>query len=76
LKWDRLALTYPIPVIPLFGFWDGLVSVLRTYSVQEMRGMVTTLRDCDSYEWEIGESNSGSNLILYLLGYLKNGDRL
>lgn len=76
LKCSRLVLTYLIPVIPLFIFWDGLVSVLRTYSVQEMHSMVAALRDGDSYEWEIGESNSGSNLIQYLLGYPKNENRL
>ena len=67
-KWSRLVFTYPIPAIPLFTFWDGLVSVLRTYSIEELPEMVSSLSNTDSYSWDIGESKSGSVSILYLLG--------
>lgn len=70
-KWSRLLLTYLIPVVPLFTFWDGLVSVLRTYSAEELREMTGSLEGSDSFIWEIGEAKSGDVTIPYLLGYPK-----
>ena len=71
-KWKRLAFTYLIPVVPLFVLWDGVVSVLRTYSVEEMKAMVTGLNRGDSFLWEIGRRKNGPITILYLLGYPKD----
>jgi len=42
-----------IPVIPLFIFWDGLVSCLRCYSQDELKEMTSNLA-ADDYQWEIG----------------------
>jgi hypothetical protein len=70
-NWSRIVFTYLIPVIPLFTFWDGIVSVLRTYSVDELHEMVSSLTDTDSYLWEIGESKSGSVSVLYVVGLPK-----
>ncbi|MEZ4825892.1 MAG: hypothetical protein R3C61_06310 [Bacteroidia bacterium] len=36
----RLIFTYLIPIVPICVWWDGIVSVLRTYSVEEMKTMV------------------------------------
>src|SRR2546425_11759383 len=36
-RWSRLLWTYLIPLVPLVTLFDGLVSCLRTYSVQELR---------------------------------------
>ena len=52
-RWAWIPLTYLIPVIPLFIFWDGLVSCLRCYSQDEIREMTADLAS-DDYEWEIG----------------------
>jgi hypothetical protein len=68
-KWRRLLLTYVVPVVPLLVFWDGLVSVLRTYNQDELIQLTNSLEDGDSYVWEIGESNSGTVALPYLLGY-------
>lgn len=68
-KWSRLFLTYLVPVVPLFVFWDGLVSVLRTYNEDELFQLTNSLNEGDSFVWEIGESKSGSIVIPYLLGY-------
>lgn len=65
----RILFTYLIPVVPIFVWWDGLVSVLRTYSVAEMEAMTKELKDGDSFEWEIGEVKNGPVVNLYLLGY-------
>jgi hypothetical protein len=35
-RWSRLFWTYLIPVVPLVSLFDGLVSCLRTYSVEEL----------------------------------------
>lgn len=67
----RLIFTYLIPIVPVFVWWDGLVSVLRTYSVAEMEAMTKRLKNGDSFEWEIGAIKTGPVTNLYLLGYPK-----
>jgi hypothetical protein len=52
-RWGWIPLTYLIPVIPLFIFWDGFVSCLRCDSQDELREMTSDLTS-DDYEWEIG----------------------
>jgi len=50
-RWAWIPLTYLVPVIPLFVFWDGLVSCLRVYSPAELRELVQGL---DAFDWDIG----------------------
>ena len=65
----KILFTYVIPAIPFCAMWDGLVSVLRTYSVREMKEMTAKI-DSHDYTWEIGKvSVKGPVNILYLLGY-------
>lgn len=71
-KLGRILFTYLIPIIPLFVFWDGIVSSLRTYSVNEMRELVNELNNTESYNWNIGKVKSGPGVILYLIGSKKN----
>jgi hypothetical protein len=52
-RWSWIPLTYLVPIIPLFIFWDGFVSCLRCYSQHELRQMTADLTSND-YEWEIG----------------------
>jgi hypothetical protein len=67
-KWSRLLFTYIIPAIPLFTMWDGLVSVLRTYSEKELKQMTSQIPA--DYTWEIGRVRKpGAPAIIYLLGY-------
>lgn len=70
-KLGRIIFTYLIPIVPLFVFWDGIVSSLRTYSVSEMNKMVQSLKNTDDYNWDIGRLKSGPGIILYLLGTKK-----
>lgn len=49
----QIFFTYLIPVIPLLGFWDGIVSQLRTYSVADFGELTGELRS-DDYIWECG----------------------
>jgi hypothetical protein len=52
-RWAYAVFTYLIPVMPLMLLWDGVVSTLRIYSVEQMRSMVSDLERAD-YVWEIG----------------------
>ena len=69
----RLLLTYLIPIVPLFVGWDGVVSVLRTYSPDELRAMIDQLDGADTFEWKVGETKSGMFTLTYLLGCPKDG---
>lgn len=51
---SRILLTYVFPILPLMIFWDGLVSSMRTYSVEEMKFLTKDLQ-AEDYAWEIGE---------------------
>jgi len=66
-KLGRIVFTYLIPVVPLFVLWDGIVSSLRTYSVEEMKGLVVQLKGVENYDFEIGREPSGPGAVLYLL---------
>jgi len=48
--------------------WDRIVSSLRTYSVEEMKNLISELDNKDDFEWEVGRIRSGPGFILYLLG--------
>ena len=43
--------TYLIPILPAVILWDGVVSSLRSYTQEEMRGFVEPFK---SYQWEVG----------------------
>jgi hypothetical protein len=59
LRWDWIALSWLVPVIPLFVLWDGFVSCLRVYSPEELEGLVQGLGAPD-YRWEIGRIRLGA----------------
>jgi len=68
-RWSRLLWTYLIPVMPFIVLFDGLVSCLRTYSVEELRVLVARL-DTNDYHWDIStvKSKAGLVTITYLIG--------
>ena len=67
-RWSRLFWTYVLPVVPPFLLWDGLVSGLRLYSVEELEGLVEDLQSKD-YQWEVGQvGRFPSAAINYVLG--------
>ncbi|MBT8292166.1 MAG: hypothetical protein KJN70_02740, partial [Eudoraea sp.] len=70
-KFGRILFTYFIPIVPLFVWWDGIVSSIRTYSVKEMNELVEDLDNKESFNWEINRIKSGPGIILYLLGTAK-----
>lgn len=67
----RIVFTYLIPLVPLFVFWDGIVSALRTYSVKEMEALVAQVKGQEAYEWQIGVKKTGPGGVPYLVGWKK-----
>jgi hypothetical protein len=52
-RWGYLVFTYLIPLMPLIVFWDGIVSMLRIYSPEQMKELTKDLQAPD-YVWEFG----------------------
>jgi SAM-dependent methyltransferase len=50
-RWSRLFWTYLVPALPLVLLFDTVVSLLRVYSVQELRDLTAGL---DRFHWEVG----------------------
>jgi hypothetical protein len=67
---SRLLWTYLIPVSVAVLFFDGIVSCLRAYSLDELFDLTRGL-SAPGYTWEIGEEQRGltSVPITYLIGY-------
>ncbi len=65
----RIIFTYLIPIIPLVIMFDGIVSVLRSYSPKELK---TLLKDADpnnEFDWDIGQIPAGGGATIhYILG--------
>lgn len=70
VRWNALPFIYLIPIIPLYILWDGIASILRTYSERELQDLINSLEHKDTYEWEIAKT-SGKMPINYLIGYKK-----
>ncbi len=68
----RIIFTYLIPIVPLFVWWDGLVSSFRTYSENEMNSLISLVEKKDEFEWEVGRIKSGPGFLLFLSGSPKS----
>lgn len=68
-RWSRLALTYVVPVVPALFMFDGVVSQLRTYTPDELRGLTKGMKRFD-YRWEVGQVEHPwlPGKVSYLLG--------
>lgn len=67
-RFSRLFWTYILPVIPFVLFYDGVISSLRAYSIDQLKEMIAALH-ADGYAWEVGEEPRGFFTVTYLLGY-------
>jgi hypothetical protein len=67
---SRFFWTYLIPIVPLATCWDGVVSMLRVYSLPELQELTAPLQRA-GYTWELGQASTGTPLFVftYLLGY-------
>lgn len=68
-RWPWIVWTWLLPVMQPFVLWDGLVSWLRIYSVDELRALVETL-DAPGWKWDIGTIQFGNAPLhgTYLIG--------
>lgn len=70
-RWSRLMWTYLIPIVPFVGWFDGIVSCFRAYSLSELRELTNGLSQC-GYTWDIGEERYWASRfpvpITYLIG--------
>ena len=67
---SRFFWTYLIPIVPLATCWDGVISLMRVYSVQELKELTVSLQRND-YIWEAGQASTGTPVFVftYLVGY-------
>lgn len=71
MTWQQIVFTYLIPVLPLLTGWDGAVSNLRTYTVDDTKELLRGL-DGPGYEWEVGTLGDKMKR-LYVLGLPADG---
>jgi len=67
MTWQQIVFTYLIPIIPLCFAWDGAISNVRTYTIDDMNELLHGL-ETDSYEWTPGEIKGKPSSKLYLIG--------
>ena len=74
---SRFVWTYLLPIVPLATCWDGIISLLRVYSEQELKTLTQSISAKD-YIWELGQASTGTPIFVnaYLVGYPKNEDEL
>ena len=68
-RWDRLVLTYLVPLVPLTCWWDGLVSALRAYTPAELEALGREAGP--GYMWRAGRvplSGGSPGRLTYLIG--------
>ena len=66
----RFLFTYIVPIAPLAIGWDGLVSILRCYSPEELLEMAQSVSG-SSYIWKAEAYRKGVVSVTYLIGYPK-----
>lgn len=68
-RWSRVFLTYIIPIVPVTTIWDGLVSILRMHTPDDMLEMANSI-NAENYEWKAGQIRGKfGNVMMYLVGY-------
>jgi hypothetical protein len=68
-KLSRLFFTYVFPLIPLFALFDGIVSMLRMYTPDELLSIAKEV-DSDSFLWKSAKvKHKLGAYVVYLTGY-------
>ena len=69
-RWARLFFTYLLPLVPLICWWDGLVSQLRAYTVDELNALAQDAAPA-SYQWNAGKIAlpGSAGHLTYLVGH-------
>jgi hypothetical protein len=63
----RAVTTYLLPLGPFFYSWDGMVSCLRTYTPEDLKGLTADFPD---FSWDIGQLDARHQFGPYKLTYL------
>lgn len=67
-RWSRILWTYLLPVVPLTLLVDGILSCLRSYSLDDLRELTRGLEDT-GYRWDVGEERKGHVGVTYFIGW-------
>lgn len=68
-SFGRLLFTYLLPVVPFCTMWDGVMSVLRLYTPNEMLQFSKEIDGEKRYAWSIGKARNLFGItITYLIG--------
>lgn len=70
VRWDRILWNCVIPVVPAVLWVDGVLSCLRSYSLEDLRELTAGL-SAPEYDWQIGDQGGGRVPIRYLIGNRK-----
>jgi uncharacterized integral membrane protein len=71
IKLSRFFYTYVIPLIPLFALFDGIVSMLRMYTPEELLMMAEEAGE-KKFVWKSGKvKHKLGAYVVYLIGYPK-----
>ena len=66
---SRYIFTYLIPIIPFCAIWDGIISIIRLYSPDELL-QIAQNTGSEKYNWISGKvTNRFGMSIAYLVGY-------
>ena len=69
LTLSQIVFTYVLPIIPIAYAWDGLASLMRTYTINDVKELIGAY-DADSYIWEIEQvkKSNGKKAGYYIYG--------
>ena len=74
---SRLVFTYLIPLIPLCTIWDGMVSVLRVYSPDELLALAHRADPAGVFAWQAGRKRHWwGPQVTYLVGWPAGNEQL
>jgi len=70
-KWSRIIYTYILPVIPITLLYDGIISCVNTYPLNELEKIIKIADPDSRYVWKTGRKKmKGPPLyVTYLTGY-------
>jgi hypothetical protein len=54
-RWAYFVFTYLIPLLPFLVWWDGMVSLARIYSPEQLKQLTADMQ-APGYVWEIGRA--------------------
>jgi len=68
----RLIFTYLIPIVPFVIGFDGVISVLRTYTIAELKELARKADPSNKFIWEGGRIIEKGKVVLWFGGHRKS----